>query len=70
MARGVQARATQSLTYKKRRTDNLKLNGFAFQFNSANLEVYTNCADIALCVGVVGETKKQTRLQKGEMAQY
>ena len=45
------------------RTYNLELHGLALELNSANLEVYTNCADIALCVGVVGETKKQAGLR-------
>lgn len=54
------AKAAQKDTY------NLKLYSLSFQFDGANLEVDSNCADVAFCVCVVGETKEQARLGKNQ----
>jgi hypothetical protein len=48
--------------YKHPITHDLKLYGLALKLNSPNLEVDTNSANIALCVGVVGKPQKQTGL--------
>ena len=37
---------------------NLQLHGLSLKFNSSNLEVYANRADVALRVRVVRETKQ------------
>lgn len=47
---------------KESRTHNLQLHSLALQLNCSNLEVDSDCAYVALRVGVVGETQKQTRL--------
>ena len=47
---------------KKEQTHDLELDSLALQLDSANLEVYANGADVALRVGVIGETEEQTRL--------
>jgi hypothetical protein len=47
---------------KRHPTHNLQLDGLAFEFNSSDLKVNTNSADITLCVRVVCETEEKTRL--------
>ena len=41
---------------------NLQLDGFPFEFNGPNFEVYADGRNVTLCVGVVGEPKQQARL--------
>ena len=43
-------------------TNNLELHRLSFKFNGADLEVNTNGTDVALGIGVVGETEEETRL--------
>ena len=43
-------------------THNLELHGLALKLDGPNLEVDTDGANVALRVGVVGETEEQTRL--------
>jgi hypothetical protein len=47
-------------------THNLKLHSLALEFDSTNLEIDTNGADVALGVCVISETQKETRLTRGE----
>lgn len=47
---------------------NLQLDGLAFEFNSSDLKVNTNSADITLCVRVVCETEEKTRLSDTRVA--
>ena len=44
-------------------TDNLEFHRLSLQLNSADLEINTNSADVALRVGIVRETQKQTGLE-------
>lgn len=43
-------------------THDLKLNSLALEVDGADLKVDTNGRNVALSVGVVGETKEKTRL--------
>ena len=43
-------------------THNLELHGLALKLDGPNLEVHTNCANVALSVGVIRETEEQARL--------
>lgn len=42
----------------------LKFHGLSFQLNSADLEVDSNGADVALGVGIICETQQQTGLRR------
>lgn len=44
-------------------TDNLEFHSLSLQLNSADLEINSNRTDVALRVGIVRETQKQTRLE-------
>jgi hypothetical protein len=43
-------------------TDNLEFHSLSLQLNSADLEINSNRTDVALRVGIVRETQKQTGL--------
>jgi hypothetical protein len=49
-------------SHERHPTHNLQLDGLAFKFNSADLEVNTNSTDITLGVRVVCKTEEETRL--------
>jgi hypothetical protein len=40
-------------------THDLQLDGLAVELNSPDLEVHADCGDVALSVGVVGETEQK-----------
>lgn len=42
-------------------THNLQFDGLAVQLNGTNLKVYSNGADVALCVGVILQTISKTK---------
>ena len=44
------------LSTLRRKTHDLEFDGLALQLNGSNLEVDTNSGDVALRVGVVGES--------------
>ena len=43
-------------------THDLEFDSLSLKLNSSNLEVYTNCADVALCVRVIRKTEQQAGL--------
>lgn len=45
---------------KERGTYDLKFHSLALEFDSADLEVDSNCADIAFGVGIICKTKQET----------
>lgn len=49
---------------KGRFAHNLELYGLSLELNCPDLEVDANGADVALCVCVVGEPQKKTRLER------
>ena len=57
------AKNESKLQYKKGVTDNLEFHGLSLQLNSADLEINSNSTDVALRVGIVRETQKQTGLE-------
>ena len=42
-------------------THNLQFDGLAIQFDGADLEINSNGADVALCVGVILKMNERTR---------
>ena len=44
-------------------TDNLKFHSLSLQLNGADLKINSNRTDVALRVGIVRETQKQTGLE-------
>ena len=51
---------------EEKTTYNLTLDGLALQLNCSDLEVNTNCADVALPVRVVRESQEQAGLGLAE----
>lgn len=46
----------------------MEFDGFAIELNRADLKVDANCTDVAFCVRVVSEPKKQARLADAGVA--
>lgn len=42
-------------------TDNLEFHGLAFELDSSDLEINTDSRNVTFCVGIVGESKEETR---------
>lgn len=57
------AQNEQRMKARCKTTDNLEFYSLSLQLNSADLEIDSNRTDVALRVGIVRETEKQTRLE-------